>query len=133
MQKIYQNPDGASRPVGVYSQAVRIETGDTALLFISGQIALDAAGNLVGAGDVAAQTDQIFKNLGAILAANGATFADVVKLNYYLVNIADRPVIAGVRGRYLTGEPPASTLVAVSALASPDYLIEIEAVAAVQR
>ena len=133
MQKIFQNPDGAPRPVGAYSQAVRIETGDAALLFISGQISLDAAGNLVGAGDVAAQTDQIFKNLEAILAANGATFADVVKMNTYLVDIAARPAIAEVRGRYLAAEPPASTLVAVTALAHPDYLIEIEAVAAVQR
>jgi len=133
MQKIFQNPEGAPRPIGAYSQAVRIETGDTALLFISGQISLDAAGNLVGAGDVAAQTEQIFKNLAAILAANGATFADVVKMTTFLVNIADRPRIGEVRGRYLTSEPPASTLVAVSALANPDYLIEIEAVAAVQR
>jgi reactive intermediate/imine deaminase len=133
MQKIFQNPDGAPRPIGAYSQAVRIETGDTALLFISGQISLDAAGNLVGAGDVAAQAEQIFKNLAAILAANGATFADVVKMTTFLVNIADRPRIGEVRGRYLTSEPPASTLVAVSALANPDYLIEIEAIAAVQR
>ena len=132
MRTIYQNPDGAPRPIGLYSQAVRVETGDAALLFISGQVAIDAAGNLVGKGDVAAQTDQIFKNLAAILAANGATFADVVKMNTFLVDIAARPVIADVRGRYLTGETPASTLVAVTALAHPDYLIEIEAVAAVQ-
>jgi 2-iminobutanoate/2-iminopropanoate deaminase len=132
MRKVFQNPEGAPRPVGAYSQAVRVEMGDAAMLFISGQIALDAAGTLVGAGDVAAQAAQIFENLGAILAANGATFADVVKLTTFLVDIADRPALAGVRGRYLTAEPPASTLVAVTALAHPDYLIEIEAVAAVQ-
>ena len=132
MQKIYQNPEGAPRPIGAYSQAIRIETGDTALIFISGQVSLDAAGNLVGKDDVAAQADQIFKNLGAILAANGATFGDVVKLTTFLVDIAARPLIGEVRTKYLTSNLPTSTLVAVSALANPDYLIEIEAVAAVQ-
>jgi len=132
MRKVFQNPDGAPRPIGQYSQAVRIETGDTALIFIAGQVAVDVAGDTVGVGDVAAQAEQVYKNIAAILAANGATFADVVKLNTYLVNIADRPAIAEARGRYLADEPPASTLVAVNALAHPDFLIEIEAVAAVQ-
>jgi 2-iminobutanoate/2-iminopropanoate deaminase len=132
MQKTYQNPEGAPQPIGAYSQAIRIETGDAALIFISGQVSLDVAGNLVGKGDVVAQADQIFKNLEAILAANGATFADVVKMNTYLVDIAARPLIGEVRAKYLTGDLPTSTLVAVTALASPDYLIEVEAVAAVQ-
>ncbi len=132
MQKLHQNPDTAPRPIGPYSQVVRVETGDTALLFISGQVAVDLAGNLVGPGDVAAQADQVYRNLAAILAAHGATFADVVKLNTYLVNIADRPALAAMRGRYLADPFPASTLVAVAALAHPDYLIEVEAVAAVQ-
>jgi reactive intermediate/imine deaminase len=133
MQKIFQNPDGAPQPIGAYSQAVRIETGDTAIIFISGQVSNDLAGNLVGKGDVVAQTEQIFKNLEAILATNGATFDDVVKMTTFLVDIAARPLIGGVRTKYLTGNLPTSTLVAVSALANPDYLIEIEAVAAVQR
>lgn len=133
MQTIFQNPDNAPRPIGPYSQVVRIETGDTALLFISGQVAVDLDGNLVGPGDVAAQTDQVYKNLAAILAAHGATFADVVKMNTYLVNIADRPASGAVRGRYIGDPYPASTLVAVAALAQPEYLIEVEAVAAVRR
>ena len=132
MRKDFQNPEGAPRPAGNYSQVVRVETGDTAFLYISGQIAVDAQGNMVGKGDVAAQAAQVFENLRAILAANGATFADVVKLNYYLLDIAHRPVIAEVRARYLAGGLPASTLVAVSQLAHPDWLIEVEAVAAVQ-
>jgi reactive intermediate/imine deaminase len=132
MKKVFQNPEGAPAPAGGYSQVVRVETGDTAFLYISGQVAVDLQGQVVGVGDVAAQAEQVFKNLGAILAANGATFADVVKLNTYLLDIAHRAAVAGVRGRYLTGNPPASTLVAVSSLANPDWLIEVEAVAAVQ-
>ena len=133
MEKTFQNPESAPRPIGPYSQVVRIETGDTAFLFISGQIAVDLDGKLVGAGDTAAQTDQVYKNLAAILAANGATFDDVVKMNTYLVNIADRAVSGAVRARYLTGNLPASTLVGVVALAQPEYLIEVEAIAAVRR
>lgn len=132
MQKSYQNPEGVPQPIGPYSQVVRVETGDTAFLYIAGQVSIGADGNLVGAGDIAAQTDQVYKNLGAILAANGATFADVIKYNTYLVNIADRPASGAVRVNYVREPFPASTLVAVSALASPDYLIEVEAVAAVQ-
>ena len=130
MQKSYQNPETAPTPIGPYSQVVRIETGDTAFLYIAGQVAVDVAGNLVGAGDIAAQTEQVYKNLGAILAANGATFADVVKYNTYLVNIADRPASGAVRANYVSEPFPASTLVAVAALAQPEYLIEVEAVAA---
>jgi 2-iminobutanoate/2-iminopropanoate deaminase len=131
MRKVFQNPEAVPLPVGQYSQAVRIEIGDAALIFIAGQVALDAAGRLVGAGDVAAQTEQIYQNLAAILAANGATFADVVKMNTYLVDIADVLAVAEARRRYLAAEPPAGTLVAARALVRPDYLIEIEAVAAV--
>jgi 2-iminobutanoate/2-iminopropanoate deaminase len=132
MKRTFQNPEGAPAPAGSYSQVVRVETGDTAFLYISGQVAVDLQGKVVGVGDVAAQAEQVFKNLGAILAANGATFADVIKLNYYLLDIAHRPALAEVRGRYLTGGAPASTLVAVSQLARPEWLIEVEAVAAVQ-
>ena len=132
MKKVYQNPEGAPRPVGNYSQVVRVETGDTAWLYIAGQVAVDAQGQTVGAGDVAAQTAQIFENLRALLAANGATFADLVKTNTYILDMAHRAAIAEVRNRYFAADPPTSTLVAVSQLAHPDWLIEIEAVAAVQ-
>ena len=99
MKKVFQNPEGAPAPAGAYSQVVRVETGDTALLYISGQVAVDLEGQVVGKGDVAAQAEQVFKNLGAILTANGATFADVIKLNYYLLDIAHRPALAEVRGQ----------------------------------
>ena len=101
-------------------------------IYISGQVAIDAAGASVGVGDLAVQTDQVMKNLGTALAAAGATFDDVVKITTFVVDYKPehRPVIGEARGRYLSkSNPPASTLVGVSALAGPDWLIEIEAVA----
>jgi 2-iminobutanoate/2-iminopropanoate deaminase len=132
VKKVVQNPEGAPRPVGAYSQVVRVESGDTAWLYIAGQVSVDAEGRIVGEGDIAAQTAQIFENLRVLLAANGATFADLVKTNTYILDMAHRAAVAEVRNRYLTTDLPTSTLVAVSQLARPEWLIEVEAVAAVQ-
>jgi len=109
-----------------YSHAVRA-TGAT--LYIAGQIALDPGGTLVGKGDITAQAVQVFENLKAVLSASGATFRDVVKLTVFATDLAYRPKIAEVRGRYISDEFPASTFLVVSSLASPDYLLEIEAIA----
>lgn len=101
-------------------------------LHISGQVALDGDGKVVGVGDLAAQTDQVMKNLQTALAAGGATFDDVVKITTFVVGYepSQRNVIGEVRGKYLSADnPPASTLVGISVLASPEFLIEIEAVA----
>jgi 2-iminobutanoate/2-iminopropanoate deaminase len=117
--------------VGTYSQAVRVETGDAVWIHVSGQIAIDLEGNLVGPGDLKAQTRQVFENLRAILAANGATFADVVKIGTYLTTLDDLAGMREVRSGYLTSEPPASTAVRVVALVVPDALIEIDLVAVV--
>lgn len=133
MQKSYQNPGTVATPIGPYSHVARVETGDTVFLYISGQLATDAEGKLVGEGDITAQTDQVYRNLGAILAANGATFADVIKYTTFLVNIADRPVSGEARAKFVKEPFPASTLVAVSALVRPEYLIEVEAVAVLSR
>ena len=124
-------PDGlANNPA--YSHVVAA-TGDQTI-YISGQVSLDAEGKVVGVGDLAAQTDQVMRNLGTALAAAGATFADVVKITTFVVGYTpeQRAIIAGVRGRYLPADnPPASTLVGVAALAGPEWLIEIEAVAVI--
>jgi len=101
-------------------------------VYVSGQVAVDADGTPVGVGDLAAQTEQVMKNLGEALAAAGASFDDVVKITTFVVDYspADRAVLSEVRGRYLPkDDPPASTLVGVSALAGPDWLVEIEAIA----
>lgn len=101
-------------------------------VYVSGQVAVDGDGNPVGVGDLAAQTEQVMENLSTALAAAGATFYDVVKITTFVVDYTPemRSVIGEVRGRYLPADnPPASTLVGVSALAGPEWLIEIEAIA----
>jgi enamine deaminase RidA (YjgF/YER057c/UK114 family) len=125
------------RPDGLFiwpsfSQAV-VASG-TRTIYISGQVSIDDAGALVGAGDLATQTVQAMRNVGLALAAAGATFADVVKITTYVVNYApeQRDVIGKARASFFpSGKPPASTLVGVTALALPDWLVEIEAVAVV--
>ncbi len=109
---------------GLYSQAVK----SSRLLFISGQVALDKNGNLVGK-DIATQTDQVMKNIKAVLTAAGCTFNDVIKISIFLVNLEDRPKFHEVRKKYFTGEQPASTLLVVKSLANKGYLVEVEAVA----
>jgi 2-iminobutanoate/2-iminopropanoate deaminase len=131
MRATRSNPDTVAAPMGTYSQAVRVETGDAVWIHVSGQIAIDLEGNLVGPGDVRAQTRQVFENLRAILEANGATFADVVKIGTFLTTLDDLAGMREVRGEYLTSEPPASTAVQVVALVVPDAVIEIDLVAVV--
>ena len=114
-----------AEPISHYTDAVR--AGD--LLFVSGYVAVDGEGGLVGGDDLAAQTRQVLENLGAALAAAGATFADVVKVTVYLTDIADRARINPVRQEFFGDARPASTLVEVSALATPGAKVEIDAVA----
>ena len=123
----FLNPATLAPPPG-YSQIVKVTGGQT--IYIAGQIALDAAGNLVGKDDFRAQAQQVFENLASALAAAGADFSHVVKLNIYLLDRAQLPLLREVRDRYVSGQsPPASTLVQVSGLAQADFLLEIEAIA----
>ena len=126
MQKRVILTDKVAPPLGAYSHAIRV--GD--LLFIAGQVAVDRNGNLVGKGDSAAQTRQAMENIQALLEAAGATFENVVKMNIYVLNMADREAMGKARLPFLKQPYPTSTLVEVRQLASPDYLVEIEAVAA---
>ena len=116
---------GLAEPISHYPDAVR--AGD--LLFVSGFVPVDGDGRLVGGDDVVAQTRQVFANLAAVLAAAGATFADVVKVTVYLTDIEDRARINPVRQDIFGDTRPASTLVEVSALATPGAKVEIDAVA----
>ena len=131
MRATRSNPDTVAAPMGTYSQAVRVETGDAVWIHVSGQIAIDRGGSLVGPSDIRAQTRQVFENLEAILEANGATFADAVKIGTYLTTLDDLAGMREVRSEYLTSEPPASTAVQVVALVVPEALIEIDLVAVV--
>ena len=122
------NPQGLSTPTG-YSHVVSTRGGRT--VYIAGQVALDAQGRMVGAGDLAAQTRQVFANLDVALKAAGATFANVVKTNYYMRDASQVAVVREIRSKFFTKELPASTLVEVPRLANPDFLIEIEVIAVV--
>jgi len=97
---------------------------------VSGQVALDTEGNLVGPGDLRAQTQQVFENLRAILEANGATFEDVVKVTTYVTTLDDLAGMREARGRYLS-ELPASTAVQITALFVPEAMIEVDLVAVI--
>jgi len=100
------------------------------LVFVAGQVAQDVEGALVGKGDIEAQAVQVFENLKAVLASAGAKLDDVVKTTTYTTKLAYRPKIAEVRARYFKTYFPPNTFVVVESLATPDYLLEIEAVAA---
>ena len=125
----FHNPETIHRPFG-YSHVAEVTAGRP--VYIAGQVALDPAGELVGPGDIAAQARQVFDNLQAALQTVGASFEQVVKLNYYLVDASQLPVVREVRNQYInTEQPPASTAVEVRRLFRDDILIEVEAVAVV--
>jgi 2-iminobutanoate/2-iminopropanoate deaminase len=116
--------EGLAEPISHYTDAVM--AGDT--LYISGIVPVDADGNVVGE-DVAAQARQVFASMERVLAAAGATAADVAKVTVYLLDIDHRPLINPVRQEFFGDARPASTLVEVSRLAVPGALLEIEAIA----
>ena len=124
----HTNPTALSRPTG-YTHIVEVNRGKT--VYIAGQVAFDASGAVVGKQDFIAQTRQVMENLKAALAAVGATFDNVVKVNTYVTDISQIQALREVRSAYFGANPPASTLVQVVALAHPDLMIEIEAVAVV--
>ena len=116
---------GQAEPISHYTDAVRAG----GLLFVSGVVPVDGEGRLVGAGDVAEQARQVFRNIGSVLAAAGASFADVVKVVVFLTEINDRTLINPVRQEVFGTVRPASSLVEVSALAVPGAKVEIECIA----
>ena len=120
------NPPEMAAPTG-YSYAVK-KTGTP--VFISGQVALDGKGNLVGENDVAAQVEQVFANLRTVVGACGGTLDDVVKITIFVTDASYRPAVAAARQRHFKeGQYPASTYLVVAGLAVPQLLVEIEAVA----
>lgn len=114
-----------SAPISHYTDAVRC--GD--FLFISGCVSFDASGEVVAKGDVVGQTRKAFENMAACLHAAGMDFANVVKVTVFLVDVNDRAAIDPVRRLFFGHARPSSTLIGVKALATPDLLVEIEAVA----
>jgi 2-iminobutanoate/2-iminopropanoate deaminase len=125
MQRQLLNPPGVHTPQASFSHVGR--AGDT--LYIAGQTALDRDGNLVGRGDAEQQARQCFTNILAILEQFGAGPDNVMKMTTYITNSAFRPMVAAAREQVFRAPFPANTLLVVSALALPEYLVEIEAIA----
>src|SRR5437763_9750592 len=117
------NPPALSKPTG-YTHVVEV-TGPSKTIYISGQIAFDKDGTIVGAGDMKAQAEQVFKNLQAALTSAGAKFSDVVKMNTFITDMDKAPAVREVRARYFGDTTPASTLLQVVHLARPELLLEI--------
>ncbi|MBI3300806.1 MAG: RidA family protein [Deltaproteobacteria bacterium] len=103
------------------------QIGDT--IYVSGQVAYDAGGNLVGEGDMKAQTRQVFENITAVLAVAGAKLEDIIKINTYITDQSKFMDMLSVRSEIFGANPPASTAVVVAGLAFPGLLIEVEAIA----
>ena len=121
------------QPIGAYSHAVRVKAGE--LVFIAGQVAVDADGNAVGKDDVAAQTRQVYENLGSVLASVGASFSNVLEFTTYLVGRESFEPYSQARSEvfpeiFPDKDYPANTLLIISGLARPEFLVEIKAVAA---
>jgi 2-iminobutanoate/2-iminopropanoate deaminase len=127
MEKEIITADNLSKPLGIYSHAVKVKGNQ--LLFISGMTARDLQGNLVGKGDMKRQTQQILENIKVILDRVGATFDNIVKVTIFITDMSHFKEIHEVRAKYFKKDFPASTLVQVSRLVDEDMLIEIEALA----
>jgi 2-iminobutanoate/2-iminopropanoate deaminase len=118
-------PEQLPEPISQYTDGVVAD----GWIWISGMLALDASGALIGGDDVVAQAERVHENIGAVLAKAGATFEDVVKVTVYLRRIGDRAAVNAVRRKFFGESRPASTLVEVSAFVLPEALVEIDAVA----
>jgi 2-iminobutanoate/2-iminopropanoate deaminase len=128
MRQTIATPD-APKAIGPYAQAVSVPAGR--MVFCSGQIPLDpATGEMVGAGDVREQTERVMKNLAAVLAAAGASFANVTKTTIFLTDLQDFAAVNEVYARYVGETPPARATVQVAGLPK-GAMVEIEAVAVV--
>ena len=120
---------GVFDPPG-YSQAMKI-TGAQTILYLAGQVAYDKDGSVAHRGDFKGQARQVFDSIKKLVEAGGGTLANVVKINTYVTDVRNRAEYRAVREEFFGSKGPASTMVQVSALAHPDYLIEVEAVAIV--
>ena len=128
MPKTILQSGAVAVPRGIMSQGVAAPAGR--MVFASGQVARGVDGQLVGRGDIRAQTRQTLQNLQAVLAEGGATMDDVVKVTVFVTNLSEHfAAIHEVRAEFFTADYPASTLVEVSGLVDPEMLIEIEAIA----
>ena len=120
---------GTVKPFGIFSSAAWQPEGK--VLHVSGQVAQDATGSVMGKGDIRAQTRQVLENIRTVLASAGGTMADVARVTVYVTDMSGLAQIHEVRAQYFRRPYPASTLVEVKRLVKPEYLIEIDAVAVI--
>lgn len=118
-----------AKPVSNYQVATRQESGR--LVYISGQVAWDTAGNIVGKGDIVAQAQQVFGNLRQVLEEAGGGLDNLLKITTYVTDINDYPAVVDVRKAFFPDGLPASTLIVVESLFDRDWLLEVEGIAAV--
>lgn len=130
MRKTHDNPKALAPPVARYSNVVRLDLESGALLFLAGSVAIDAKGNVVGKGDMAKQTEQVLRNISTALEAHGASMRDVIKTTTYMTDISKIKEVNEMKRRFFPNAPPTSTTVEVKPLARPEFMVEIEAVAA---
>jgi enamine deaminase RidA (YjgF/YER057c/UK114 family) len=127
VERTQVNPWTWQDPLG-FSQAWRVDE-PRSVVFVSGQTALSAEGQLVGIGDFDAQAQQVFANLATVLEQSGASLASIVKVTAYLTDIKRLPDYARVKAEHISGPQPASTAIEVSSLARPGMMLEVEAIA----
>jgi enamine deaminase RidA (YjgF/YER057c/UK114 family) len=120
---------GVFDPPG-YSQAMKV-TGAQTILFLAGQVAYDKDGGVAHRGDFTAQARQVFGAVRALVEAAGGTLGNVVKINTYVTDVRYRPEFRVIREEFFGARGPASTMIEVGALAHPDYMIEVEAIAVI--
>ncbi len=122
-------PGSFTPTIGAYSHGIEIALPGAKLIFVTGQIAMDAQGQVVAAGDATAQTEFIFENIQKILAEAGAGFDHVVKAQIFLTNMEDFAKVSAIRNKHFEKSKPVSTLVEVSRLAKEGCCVEIEVTA----
>lgn len=124
----FRNPETMPKSSG-YTNVVEVNSGP--MIYISGQVAVNNEGNMVGVGNLAEQTRQVFENIKAALEDRGASFHDVVKFTFFVTDISQIQIVRDIRDQYINMKnPPASSAVEVSKLVKEEFLIEIEAIAA---
>ncbi len=132
MNRTVVKTGAAPAAIGPYSQAVVVPVGDATMVFCSGQIPLDPDTGQMVEGDVAAQTRRVLDNVGAVLTAAGADFADVVKTTMFLVDLGDFAAVNALYGERFAGPPPARSTIQVARLPR-DARVEIEVTAVIRR
>jgi enamine deaminase RidA (YjgF/YER057c/UK114 family) len=126
------SPPGWGSAYGGFSQGIVVDLGSHRMIYVAGQLAL-RDGELVGAGDMALQAEVCYERIAEVLAAAGASMADLVETRTYLVDMTRLSEVAAIRHRHLADPPPTSTAIEITALAVPGALIEIAATAVVSR